>query len=89
MTAEWAPDQYKDTYGDHLHELIERKRKEETITREVAEVEPTKVVDLMDALRASVEKAEKARTAAASTKDDEEPKAAKKAPAKSGKRKAS
>lgn len=80
MTAEWAPEQYKDTYGDQLHELIERKRKDQTIIRETPAMEPTKVVDLMEALRASVDNAAKKRAAAA--EEPEKKPAAKKKPAR-------
>ncbi|HZA60295.1 MAG TPA: Ku protein [Actinomycetota bacterium] len=54
LAAEWEPDRYQDMYRQRVLELVERKaRGEEIVVPE--EAEPTKVVDLMDALRASVE----------------------------------
>lgn len=57
MTTQWEPSAYRDTYGETLHKLIERKRKNSTITHDQPQSAPTKVVDLMEALRASVDAA--------------------------------
>lgn len=57
LTSEWDPDRYHDTYRERVLELIEAKAKgEEILTEEPAE-EGGKVVDLMAALEASLERA--------------------------------
>ena len=61
MEAKWDPDQYHDTYRERVEELIESKRQGGTIKTEHTEVTPTKVVDLLDALKASVDSAQKGR----------------------------
>jgi DNA end-binding protein Ku len=56
LTEEWDPEQYRDEYRKALLEMVEKKVAGEEI--EVIEApEPTKVVDLMEALKASVEQA--------------------------------
>ena len=74
-TAPFDPDKFHDRYIDAVHELIERKRKGKTIAAEepAAPNRGSNVVDLMAALKRSIE-----RPAA---KEDEAP--VKKAPAKS------
>ncbi len=58
LTAEWDPTQYTDEYREGLLEIIEAKINGEEI--EVVEPEPAaKVVDLMEALKASVAAAKK------------------------------
>jgi DNA end-binding protein Ku len=53
LTGEWAPEQYRDAYRDALVQIVEAKMNGEEI--EVIEPEPAaKVVDLMEALKASV-----------------------------------
>ena len=55
LTTEWEPARYADTYTDELRELIEAKAKGKDVTVE-PEIEPeAKVLDLMEALKASVE----------------------------------
>jgi DNA end-binding protein Ku len=75
LTGEWEPDKYGDEYREALLKLIEKKVAGEEIEYVAPPEEAPKVVDLMEALRASVEatkkekKAEKpARKKAASTK---------------------
>jgi len=54
LTAEWNPEEYTDEYREALMQIVEAKVNGEEI--EVVEPEPTaKVVDLMEALKASVE----------------------------------
>ncbi len=67
LTSEWNPDEFTDEYREALLRIVEAKLNGEEI--EVLEPEPTaKVVDLMEALKASV---------AAAKKDvDDEPEAA-------------
>ena len=58
LTAEWNPEQYHDDYREQLMRVVEAKVNGEEI--EVVEAEPTaKVVDLMEALKASVAAAKK------------------------------
>jgi DNA end-binding protein Ku len=58
LTAEWNPDEFTDEYRQALLRIVEAKVAGEEI--EVVEAEPTaKVVDLMEALKASVAAAKK------------------------------
>jgi DNA end-binding protein Ku len=58
LTEPWNPDEYKDEYREALLEIIEKKAAGEQI--EAVEAAPvSKVVDLMDALKASVEAVKK------------------------------
>ncbi|MGH2529224.1 MAG: Ku protein [Actinomycetota bacterium] len=73
LTEPWNPDAYRDEYRDALVEIVEKKVAGEEI--EVApEAAPAKVVDLMEALKASVVAAKKKTPAP-------KPKAAAKKPA--------
>jgi DNA end-binding protein Ku len=78
LTADWNPVEFKDEYREALLRIVEAKINGEEI--EIVEAEPTaKVVDLMDALKASVAAAKK------ESKDEAKPKkkaAAKKTAAK-------
>ena len=66
LTSEWNPDEYTDQYREALMQIVEAKINGEEI--ELVEVEPTaKVVDLMEALKASVAAAKK------QAGDEEEP----------------
>ena len=63
MATKFEPDEYKDEYKKALVELVEAKvEKREVIEAPEPEAETT-VVDLMAALKASVEKAKKAEQA--------------------------
>ena len=78
LTEDWKPDQYEDAYRNALLEMVEKKVAGEEI--EIIEApEPTKVVDLMEALKASVEAARKPAAAPSRTKRAA---ATKRAPAK-------
>lgn len=55
MSAEWNPEDYQDTYTERVHELIERKAEGREVVTESEPPDPTKVVDLFDALSRSVE----------------------------------
>jgi DNA end-binding protein Ku len=78
LTAEWSPDEYTDEYREALVKIVEAKINGEEI--EVVEAEPTaKVVDLMEALKASV----------AAAKDQADEPAAKPASKKSSAKKSS
>jgi DNA end-binding protein Ku len=66
MAADFDPRQYTDNYRAALQEVIDAKvAGREIVTAEEEEPAPTAAVDLMAALRASVEKARAARGAAA------------------------
>ncbi len=62
MAAEFDPSDYTDNYREALQEVIEAKvAGREVVAPEEPEAAPTAAVDLMAALRASVERARKAR----------------------------
>lgn len=71
LTEPWNPEAYRDEYRDALFEIVEKKIAGEEI-EVVPEAAPAKVVDLMEALKASV---------AAAKKKTPAPKAAAKKPA--------
>jgi DNA end-binding protein Ku len=55
MTEDWRPDDYHDTYNERVHKLIDDKKAGRKVSVEDEPAEPTKVVDLFDALSRSVE----------------------------------
>ncbi|MFF5932603.1 Ku protein [Streptomyces sp. NPDC012508] len=57
LAIDWDPEEYRDTFQEKVAALIEAKRSGETVEKAEPPAESTNVVDLMDALRASVEKA--------------------------------
>jgi DNA end-binding protein Ku len=61
LAGDWDPDQYRDTYTDELRKRIEAKESGEEITTEPEAGAEGKVVDLMEALQASVEGTRKRR----------------------------
>lgn len=66
LSAEFDPTEFKDEYRAALEKLVEQKVAGEEVTVAAApEEEPTKVVDLMEALRASVAEAKKNKEKAA------------------------
>ncbi|TMZ41810.1 Ku protein, partial [Klebsiella pneumoniae] len=54
LTTQFDPDQYQDEYRQAVEEAIDKKIKGEEIV-EAPEKQPERVVDLMDALKASLE----------------------------------
>jgi len=77
LSADWKPEQYRDSYTEMLRQVIERKVEGQEIA--ISPETPTtggQVIDLMDALRASVEQASKKKAAAESTKPSRSRKAA-------------
>jgi DNA end-binding protein Ku len=62
LTQPWNPDEYKDEYREALLEIIEKKAAGEQIEA-IEEAPVSKVVDLMDALKASVEAVKKEQPA--------------------------
>lgn len=57
LSSHFTPSDYKDTYKEELKEVIEDKAKGKPVHVEGEEPAPTKVADLMDTLKASLEKA--------------------------------
>jgi DNA end-binding protein Ku len=84
MSGDFDPEQYKDDYREALQEVIEAKIEgREVVEQPVEEEETGSVVDLMAALRASVDAAKKSRGESSSSSSSSSSKApAKKAPAK-------
>jgi DNA end-binding protein Ku len=73
MTDEWRPEDFHDTYTEQVEKLIESKRDGKEVVAEAEPSEPTKVVDLFEALSKSVESRKKRRdtpSAADSTAED-------------------
>ena len=69
LSDEFRPEEFRDEYRVALEELVEKKVAGQEITvAETPEEEPTKVVDLMEALKASVEQAKKKRDTAPAKK---------------------
>jgi DNA end-binding protein Ku len=64
QTTDFDPTQYKDTYRERVLDLIEQKAAGQTIEAAPAAEEPTRVVDLMEALEASVAAAREAKKSA-------------------------
>lgn len=62
MAEDWDPDRYHDTFADQVRKLVEDKAAgHEIVVSEGAPAEGTNVVDLMDAIKRSVVKAESGR----------------------------
>lgn len=59
MSEKWRPADYHDSYTDRVKELVNAKRKDKEIKVADEAPEPTNVVDLMDALRQSVDASKK------------------------------
>jgi len=57
LTEKFEPEQYKDTYIDELKKLIEAKAEGKTIEVKGEAPQPTRVKDLMEVLKASLESA--------------------------------
>src|ERR671915_145002 len=70
LSGDFHPEEFKDEYRERLQVIAEQKieGQEVAVAAEPSEEEPEKVVDLMDALKASVEEAKKKRPAAGAKK---------------------
>jgi DNA end-binding protein Ku len=80
LTSDWSPEEYSDEYRQQLQKIVEAKVNGEEI--EIVEPEPTaKVVDLMEALKASVAAAKKETPARSTAKKPAAKKSAAKKPA--------
>jgi DNA end-binding protein Ku len=56
LTGAWEPDRYHDTYRERVEELIERKARGETVEAEPPSAPEHRVVDLLAALEASLDR---------------------------------
>jgi DNA end-binding protein Ku len=65
MAGPWQPDDYRDTYTDRVNKLIRAKAKNKTYQQAEEAPKATNVVDLTEALRASVEAARRGGRASA------------------------
>jgi DNA end-binding protein Ku len=63
LTTDWDPSRYRDDYTEQLEHLIKDKAKGKQVTVEPAAEQEAKVLDLMEALRASVEEHKGRRSA--------------------------
>jgi DNA end-binding protein Ku len=57
MTTRWEPENYRDSYRDRVSQLIHAKARDEEVVSDDEPRDEEKVVDLMEALQASVERA--------------------------------
>ncbi|MGW7290030.1 non-homologous end joining protein Ku [Streptomyces sp. NPDC054847] len=57
LSVEWRPEDYHDTYEDRVRELVASKLEGREVVAEAGPPEATNVVDLMEALNRSVERA--------------------------------
>jgi DNA end-binding protein Ku len=57
MTSPWDPENYRDTYTERVEQLVEAKKNNEEVITETQEEPTGKVVDLMEALQASLDNA--------------------------------
>lgn len=62
MSMQWDPEQFHDTFQEKVVALIEAKKAGETVEKAEPPAVPTGAVDLMEALRASVERAGSPKT---------------------------
>ena len=72
LTAKFEPDKYKDEHRDQVLELIERKAQGEEIVAPETPEEPAKVINLMDALQASLKAMKKDGGGAAKADDKDQ-----------------
>ena len=73
LSTEFEPENYHDEYRERVLELIEQKAEGKQIVTQPATEEPTKVVDLMAALEASLAQAKEAKADKAGTADNAGP----------------
>ena len=66
MTDDWRPEEYHDSYTEQVEKLIDTKREGREIVASEEPSEPTKVVDLFEALSRSVESRKKGHAPAPS-----------------------
>jgi DNA end-binding protein Ku len=61
LSGDFKPDQYEDTYRKELLEMIEKKAEGLEYAPTEERVQPTKVIDIVSQLKASIEQAEQAK----------------------------
>jgi DNA end-binding protein Ku len=60
LSTDWDPKRYRDTYTDELHDLLKQRAKGKEVVTEPGETKPKdNVIDLMEALQASVDAAKR------------------------------
>ncbi|MEU1377939.1 Ku protein [Streptomyces triculaminicus] len=57
LAIDWKPEQYRDTYHEHVKELVQAKAEGQQIEPAPAPPEATNIVDLMEALQSSIDQA--------------------------------
>ncbi|MEU9083362.1 Ku protein [Streptomyces sp. NPDC048357] len=62
LSMKWDPDEFRDTFQEKVTAMIDAKQAGETVEKAEPAAEPTGVVDLMEALHASVERAGSPKT---------------------------
>ncbi|MEW2372524.1 Ku protein [Streptomyces sp. NPDC006656] len=62
MSMDWDPEQFHDTFQEKVATLIEAKKAGQSVEKAEPAAEPTGAVDLMEALRASIERAGSPKT---------------------------
>ena len=82
MSGPFRAEDYRDTYTDAVHKLLEAKAKNEQLEEAEDAPAPTDVVDLMEALRESVANAKAGRGRSSTARKAPPKKTAKRAPAK-------
>jgi DNA end-binding protein Ku len=82
LTEDFDPDQFEDEYASALKELARKKVKGEEITEVEPEEEPSEVVDLLEALKRSVESAKSGSRGKTTRKSTRRKSTAKKSPKK-------
>ncbi len=65
LSTKWAPEKYKNTYRERVEELIEEKRKGREVVIHHETAPRSNVIDLMEALEASVARAKESEVATA------------------------
>ncbi|HZO61756.1 MAG TPA: Ku protein [Gaiellaceae bacterium] len=83
FTGSFDPAQYADTYTDRLREVIERKRRGETVTAPEPAAEEEETPDLMAALRASIDAHGRQRRRRATSRSAPSRRTARKRPSRS------
>jgi DNA end-binding protein Ku len=61
LSIDWNPDEYHDTYQERVLQLVEAKRSGETLEKGEPPPRSTNVIDLMNALQASIKNAKSAK----------------------------
>lgn len=57
LSMDWDPAEYHDTYQERVAQLVEAKQKGRSVEKSESPADPTNVINLMDALQESVERA--------------------------------